>query len=140
MKGQSLIIQFILFFIIGLSIFIAIGNLFTFQSNLLGADIANETRKNIANYIASIIINQNSCKACDRISQTIILRNKTVGEYVQLILEDEGLFVVMLPSGKYYGMSLKNLEKSFRTEGFGYSNKPLKIIFSKIENKIEVVQ
>jgi hypothetical protein len=138
MKGQSLIIQFILFFVIGLSIFAAIGSLFKFQAKLYQQQIADESRKQLANFFGSIIVYQNSCQCNSRYE--VGFKNLTAGYITQFLLDDRGLIVIMIPGGKYYLFPLYNLGKSYEVGGAAYSTRPIKITFSKTQNKIEVVQ
>ncbi|MCD6371878.1 MAG: hypothetical protein J7L39_04140 [Candidatus Aenigmarchaeota archaeon] len=51
MKGQSLIIQFLLFFLIGFTIFISITNWFDLRKSLFQTTLATAIRKNLANHI-----------------------------------------------------------------------------------------
>lgn len=143
MKGQYLLIQFVVFFVIGLSIFTLIGNLFRFQTTIYREEIVSGLRENIALYFNSLISMQNSCRGCDNITYEVVLRNRTVGYFVQVALSEdteEGVFVVTLPGEEYYLSGLQNLGKTFELSGIVHSNKPIKITVDKVQNSIEVWQ
>ncbi len=72
MKAASLILQFVIFFTIGLGFFLMAGNLFRFQSTLIKQDILDSASNLSASQIsASSIRAVSSCKSCDRVSVKI---------------------------------------------------------------------
>jgi hypothetical protein len=137
MKGQTLMIQFALFFLIGLSLFALIGNTFNLQAKVYQKEIAEYSRENIASYINAIIAYENSCK-CDLIEYKIELKNTTTGYVTKVILLD-GLRIVSLPSNQFHFSKLFNLNTTYQLEGESFSTRPIKITISKTENKIRVI-
>ena len=55
-SGQSYIIQFILFFLIGIGLFIGIGNFFRIQYELIRRDTVGVSIEMINGYISSLIV------------------------------------------------------------------------------------
>jgi len=137
MKGQTLMIQFALFFLIGLSLFALIGNTFKLQTKVYQKEIAGYGRENTASYINAVIAYENSCK-CDFIEYSIGLKNTTAGYITKVILLD-GLRVVSLPTNQFCFSRLFNLNASYQLEGDAFSTQPIKITISKTENKIRVI-
>ncbi len=135
-KGQYLIMQFLLFFLIGLSVFIAFSNLFKLRADSLGGDITNSTRKLINSYISSLIINSfDTCKGCDFVSVSVEIENRTGGYFHELYLNSSGLNVVSQPGGKNYLSSVHNLNSTLNFSGNSSSAKT--IILIKNKNKVE---
>lgn len=72
MKAASLIIQFVLFFIIGLGFFLLAGNLFRFQSDYIKGDILSIGSEIYTRQMSSFAINAvNICKSCDNVTLKI---------------------------------------------------------------------
>lgn len=69
MKAASLILQFVIFFTIGMGFFLMAGNLFRFQSDLIKQDIIDSASNlSVSEISASSITIVNSCKSCGNIS------------------------------------------------------------------------
>lgn len=137
MKGQSLVLQFLLFFIIGLGLFLSIGGFFRLQSDIFREDIANSTRKLLNSYISSMIVTQEAtCKGCDFVEILVKLENTTANYFYELFLGSPGLFIRSQPGGKGYVASIHNLNSTFDLSGFGVTSCPLAL--TKQQNKIEI--
>lgn len=139
MKAQSLVIQFLLFFIIGLVIFLAIGNFYRLQSDIFRQDVADLTRRMISSYASSfIVISQSSCKECDFASAEFKIENLTANYFVELYLDQEGLRVVTVPGNKLFLSAIHNINSTLNPSGFASSVEPIKLTIKKIENTLEV--
>jgi flagellar basal body-associated protein FliL len=138
-KGQYLIIQFVLFFLIGLSVFIAFGHIFKLKADTFREDVADSTRKLINSYISSLVINFfDNCKGCDLVNVSIRIENKTA-EYVnELYLASSGLNVITQPTGKNYLSTIHNLNSTLSLSGSSASTKPIILTLTKNQNKLEV--
>ena len=137
MKGQTLMVQFALFFLIGLSLFTLIGNTFKLQTQVYQKEIAEYSRKNIASYINAIVAYENSCK-CDAIEYEVGLRTTAAGYVIRVILSD-GLRIVSIPGDEVYFSRFFNLNTTYQLEGDAFSTRPIKITINKTENKIRVI-
>jgi len=113
MKAQSTIIQFILFFLIGLTIFISVGSLFKYQSDLLRQDVVTASRGLISDYLSSIaVIEYDSCKKCDWINITTSIANTTADYYVEMKFEENSLFVTTQPDSATVRSSASKINES----------------------------
>ncbi len=139
MKSQSLIVQFILFFLIGLTIFLAISQLFKFHSDIIKRDITSSSLKLSNSFISSAVITAvDSCKGCDvvKISTRI---GKTAGYYTIAELDD-GL-ITSVASGESFSSSIHNLKETIdNLQGKVSSLKPLTLTFDRTNNKLTMVQ
>lgn len=112
-KSQALIFQFVLFFIIGFSLFLMIGNLFRFHSDIIRGDVADLELKLANSYISSIVITSvDSCKGCDEVNMKFTLKDIT-GTY-PIIDFKNGLNVSIID--KYHFSSLNNLNETLDLE------------------------
>jgi len=140
-KGQSLVIQFIAFFLIGFSLFVSTSNIFQYQSKAF-QDMIIDSSLNLSNsYLSSAIIATiNSCKNCDSVNITVKLQNTTADYVLGIgISQASGLSVSIPPIGKYSSSNVHNII-SFLTQcsGNSTSNKPISLTFNKNQNKLEV--
>ena len=137
MKGQSLIIQFLVFFLIGFSLFISIGTFFKYQSDLFRDEITSSSIKLANSYISSNIITLlKNCKQCDTATISTSISNLTAGEAIQINLSSSGLNTSM-PT-KYFNSPVHNLNYSLAFSGKSYSFKPITLTFDKNQNILEV--
>ena len=127
MKGQSLVVQFLLFFLIGLGLFTAIGGIFRLQSDIVRGDTAEINRKLIGSYVSSLAISMSSsCKECDFINQTIKLKNVTANYIVNLSITRDGLQISSEPGG---GKSFASIHKLGQTYDMkGNASSPLTVL------------
>jgi hypothetical protein len=140
-KAQSLIIQFMLFFMIGFALFVTIGNLFKNQSDALREEIINKSLKMTANFISSNAINIiDSCKQCDYAVVMMQLQNETASYILDLRLNNDGLNVsIPFWRGKYYTTNLHNLNYP-QTEWSGHtaSSQPLTLTYNRTKNELRI--
>lgn len=137
MKAVSLIIQFILFFLIGLSIFISVGMLFSNQYILVKQDIAEERIKNVANYFASQIISfYISCIECDY--ATLTINPEDIQHPYKIYLHDDNLTVSVLDMGKNYSIKLNNFNETLELSGEAISGRPVILTLEKSNNKLRI--
>ncbi len=140
-KGQSSILQFILFFIVGMAIFTAVGNFFRLQSEYLRKDVSIYSVEMINGYISSIILNSvNSCKSCTSIESKIKLSDTTFGYFLVISLDEiNGLNVSTSPKSFEYISSIHNLKESITDmDGSTYSGEPINLTYDRNQNKLEI--
>jgi thioredoxin-related protein len=140
MKGQYLVIQFLLFFLIGLSVFLALGNIFRYQADVFGSNVADSYRKLLNTYISSAIIyGFNNCKQCDVIKITIKVKNETAEYFYEIHYTSAGLNVISQPGGKNFLSSVHNLNSTLSPAGtFATSVNPIILTVNKTNNILEV--
>jgi len=130
-KGQSLIVEFILFFLISFSVFAVISSFFFNQNEFFKERIGDRLTDIVNNVISIHIVRGVSCKSCDSVQIQEDLVSRIGGHYYIVILNQRGLNTTLV-SGKLYSRenSLFNLGKTFT---FTDSE-------SKSENKIIEIQ
>lgn len=140
-KAQSQIIQFILFFMIGLALFLTIGGVFRGRLDFFTEDIAEQNRRTINNYFSALTVGALvSCKECDSFNITTKLSNTTAGSFTQVALNSTDLITLTQPGAKQYSGKAHNLIASLvGAGGVGTSNRPIVLSYSKNQNILRVV-
>lgn len=139
MKSQSLIVQFILFFLIGFSIFLAVGNIFKFQFFSTQSDIIDLSLKSINSYISSaVIVAVDSCKTCDTASISLNPEKTIAGSFYEIKF-DNGLNTST--DRKYSFSSIHLLNNSITIQqSKAVSVKPISLMFERTKNNLVVSQ
>ncbi len=140
-KGQSQIIQFILFFMIGLALFLTIGGVFRGRIDFFAEDIAEANRRMINTYFSALTIQSLvSCKECDNFNSTTRLVNTTAGSFTQVGLNGTSLLTLSQPGGKQYaGTAHSMLSQLTGAAGLALSAKPIILSYSKNQNILRVL-
>ena len=138
MKGQALIIQFLLFFLIGLSIFTALGNFFRSEQDAFLDVVLNSSIKLVNSYFSShsLLIFTN-CRECDSVVVEIRMKNTTAGHFLGIVF-DRGIEIEGIGSGKTYRSSAHNLNFSVNFTGNSLSFLPISLTYNKSKNYLEV--
>lgn len=138
MKSVAFIVQFIIFFTIGLIFFLAAGNLFRFQSNILKRDILDISSELTSNYISAVAIASiNTCKYCDNVSVKVNV-NPIVGYYPIFEL-DKGIVISIEPENKSVSSSIHNLNNSISfTTSKVSSVKPITLTYDRTKNNLVI--
>jgi len=139
-KAQSLIVQFIIFFIAGFALFIGIGSFLKFQSDVFREDITDSSLELTNSYLSSLIVTSvDSCKQCDYAKFSQKLESRATDYFLEFKLGDEGLNVSAVPGEKFYLSSIHNLNESFDTiVGKASSIKPINLTFSRTKNELRI--
>lgn len=139
MKGQNLIIQFLLFFLIGLSVFTAVGLFFQAQSSIFKNDVTNYNLQLINSYVSAVALTEvATCKQCDFMNMTIKIQNTTAGNFFEIGLNSNGVNTTVPLSQKSIITSIYNLNSSYLLSGLSASIKPISITFTKSQNNLRV--
>ena len=141
MKGQSQIIQYVLFFLIGLSIFGIVGNFYKSQADSLRETIDQYSREMLASYISGYAIHSfTNCKLCNNTNVSLRTPNKTASYYHEFyLLKENGLLEVKsVPSGKHLFSTIHNLNETLTFYGFSSSIEPIVLSYIKNQNKLLV--
>lgn len=113
MKAVSLIVQFVIFFIIGMGFFLLAGNLFRYQSDFIKRDIVDIGSEIYSRKMSAVAIDAvDLCKSCDnvtvKVSQSDIAGiNPTyqLSQGLKLELESENKIVQSSMHNLYYSVT-----------------------------------
>jgi len=141
MKGQSFILEFILFFLISFSLFSLISYNFFSQNIFFKERVGNKTTGLINNLVSTHIVKSLGCKGCDNILITEDIPSKLGESFYMIQLNDKGLNTTLISTRP---LSTKtpvfNLNETFNflsTESTS-DNKRVKIKINNEERKIGV--
>jgi len=139
-KGQSLILQFVMFFIIGFTIFVSVSQFFRLQSDIFKDDVTRESLKLYNTYFSSLALTAaNSCKQCDYVNITVKTSNTTAGQFFEISFGSYGVNVtVPLIKRINFVTSAHNLNETYQTDGLVASSRPITLTFNKTQNKIGI--
>jgi len=139
-KGQSVIVQFILFFLIGITLYIGLGNLFRIQSEVVRSDLIGLYLDMIESYVSSVTVSSvEGCTDCDIVENKIKLDKTYASYFIEVGINDSGIFAETAP--KQYGQlsSINNLNQSLNIiEGSAPSIETINLTFDKTQNKLEI--
>jgi hypothetical protein len=134
-KAQSLIMQFVLFFIIGFTLFITIGSFFKSQSDAFRIESTEYNIRLANSYLSSFAIGLiDTCKSCDYASVQINVENTTAGYYFLNKLDTQGLDISTSWGGLQSISSIHNLNSSVTLTGNSSSAKTIYLTFNRSQN------
>lgn len=138
MKSQSQIIQFVIFFAIGMTFLTIVGNLFRFQSDIIKADVLDAGSNVSTRYISAIAIKSvDGCKTCDNISTKIQVNS--IAGYNPDVRLNNGIVLSIDPENKVYQTSSHNLFYSINyNTNKVLSVKPITLTYDKTKNNLVV--
>jgi hypothetical protein len=141
-KGQTQIIQFALFFLIGLVIFLVVSGAFKGRVDFYGEDIATENRKLISTHFSALIANAVlTCKECESVSIRTKLQNTTVGKVTEVGVTNTYLSVISRPGREEYRSNVHNLLLSLvAAGGSGRSQETIILSYLKNQNILRIFQ
>lgn len=139
-SGQSYIMQFILFFLIGIGLFIGIGNFFRIQYELIREDTADVSIEMINGYLSSLVVaSVDSCIQCGTVEHIVKISDTTAGYFLEVLLNESGLVVSTVPSERGHVSSINNLNYSVDfVDGSAPSIQPINLTYDRNLNKLEV--
>ena len=139
MKSVSLIIQFVIFFSIGLTFFILVGNLFRFQSDVIKNDVLN-FGSNLATkqMSAAAVYAIDTCKTCD--NTTIRTEVKSITNLnPDVSLTTGGVMLSIDAENKQTLSSVHNLYFSVNFVPNKVSSvKPITLTYNKTKNNLVI--
>lgn len=141
MKAVSLIVQFVIFFTIGLGFFLLASNLFTFQSGFIKRDFIDAGANLSISQISAVSIRAtDSCKSCDNVSVKTDL--KSIAGYIPTYkLSDgaiNGITLKIEPENKIAQSSIHNLNHSITADTTEVSSSTITLTYDKIKNKLVI--
>lgn len=138
-KGQSVIMQFLIFFIIGFFIFITIGMFFKYQSDLFKQDIISSSLNLTNSYLSSVsIIMVDDCKECDFINLTLKVSNTSTGYPIEVKFTGNSMLNTSIPTVSEQTTTIHNLNYSLKASGSSSSVKTIILTFNRTNNNLGV--
>lgn len=139
MKGQSLLIQFVLFFLVGLTLFLSIGSFFRLQSDMFRESAAESSVKLINSYLSSLAIaSVDTCKECDSVRMKVETEERFADYFIEVTLDDYGLEVSTVPRRKYFISPIHNLNETVNLSGRAPLVRAINLTYNRNKNKLEV--
>ena len=139
-KGQSFIIEFILFFAISFSVFSTISFYFYNQSNYFKKIVGEKACALLNDFVSIDLLTGITCKSCDSILILDEIPSRIGGYYYKVSLDTTGLNTTLI-SAKLYSehTSIFRLNETFSLSGESKSeNKKIEIKINNTESTIEV--
>jgi len=113
-KGQSFIIEFIMFFTISFSLFITISLIFHNQNKFFEERLGEKTSELVNDIVSTDIINGVNCKSCERVIITENLPPKIGGFSYTIRLDNNGLNLTLFSLEQFSEQTLVfNLNETF---------------------------
>ena len=139
-SGQSYIIQFILFFLIGIGLFIGIGNFFRIQYELIRRDTVDVSIEMINGYISSLVVaSVDGCLRCGSVEHNIRVSDTTAGYFLEFLLDERGLVVSTIPPEKSHVSSINNLNYTFDDlDGSAPSIRTINLTYDRNQNRLYI--
>ncbi len=140
MKAVSLIMQFTIFFVIGLGFFLLAGNLFKFQSSVIkkriidsGADLS------VVHFSASAIRAIDSCKTCDNVTLKFSQKPIAGVNPVFQLASGTGVTLMMETEGKTLESTMHNMNYSVSLSGIQVSSSnPIDLTYDRTKNNLVI--
>jgi len=138
-KGQSVVIQFLIFFLIGFAVFLSIGTFFRYQSDIFRQSILSLGVNATNSYLSSAVIALvDSCKECDYASLTVRAQNTSAGYPIVVNMSSQQLRTSAPPSAATLNTTVHNLLKNLTTSGSSSSSKTIILTFNRTNNNLKV--
>jgi hypothetical protein len=137
-----MILQFLIFFLVGLGIFLSVGTFFRAQMDIYAEDISNANKNTVASFVGAHVVSQFAeCKKCDNVNSTFKIQNTTANFDIQILLNSSGVSVITQPGARGVTFSLHNINYSIPDlSGSVISREQINLSYSKIQNKLKVCQ
>ncbi|MCX6820779.1 MAG: hypothetical protein NT016_02425 [Candidatus Aenigmarchaeota archaeon] len=139
-SGQSQMIQFIIFFLVGMTLFIGIGNFFRIQSESLQSELSSSAFELMGNYFASAAVaSVDACKQCGIVENDLRISDTVFGYYLRLSASGSGLSVATAPPTHSYNTSVNNLNATVTfVQGSAASIQPINLTYDRNQNTLEI--
>lgn len=139
MKSQALVIQFVVFFLIGLSIVFLASSVFNYFLNNFRSSNLQASLQVISNSFNIEAINAYSCSYCQQVDVYAELPNLTLGSAYKMYAANNFFVVESTIPTKSYNNSFNNLNESLNFQGSAYSTaKNVIFTINKTQNYIKV--
>jgi hypothetical protein len=112
-KGQTFVIQFIMFFMIGMGLFIMLGNFYRYESENIKGQLIDQSTEMIGSYMSSMVVSAvDGCPNCGAVEYNFRLSKTYAGHFIEMDMTSAGLSVRGVPESLEYTSSLNNLVQS----------------------------
>ncbi len=140
MKGQTIIVEFVLFFLISFSLFITISFIFYNQNVNLNQKVGSSLLDSINNIVATNVIKGAGCRGCDNITIKEHVPSKLGGFFYTSSLNKQNLNNTLLSEKSISKTSaIFNMNETYNQTGNAKSeSKIVEITINNIEKKISV--
>jgi hypothetical protein len=150
MKSQTQVIQFVLLFLISLSIFSLVSSYIFYFSYSSQDRLLSSFRELLTSYISgSLITTYTNCKYCNYSNATYWIPYKVFDNFHEVIAASDMIYIKSTPTQKQSSSSIHNLNYTAEFVGFystGISSSlynltgtsPLPIFFNKTEVKFKI--
>ncbi|MBI2084286.1 MAG: hypothetical protein HYT70_01580 [Candidatus Aenigmarchaeota archaeon] len=137
-KSQTLVVQFVIFVIMGLTFSLAAAGLLRMQSDFIKQDILDSATELVAEQVsANAIMATSSCKSCEQVS--LKFNVKRIADYSPIIGLGADLTVSVEPENKVVVSTLHNLKYSvIYKPGSASTIKPINLTYEKTKNNLVV--
>ena len=141
-KAQSIIIQFMIFFLAGLMVYISVGTLFRTQTDVFREDVAAASLKLSSSYISAYAIASVGCRECSRVQTKLSISNATAGYFTEVFFGSSGIKTSTAPPSKQFTSSMHNLNETFKSgmSGQAPSIRYITLTYERDQNKLWVSQ
>src|SRR2546428_10108956 len=140
MKGQTVIMQFVLSFLFGLFLFLSIGNVYKIQFDIFSSTVSQKTRDLLSSFATANFIELNSCTTCDIANSTIHVQTPP-SVFLWVVLNPDSLNVTSLNGQSNATSKIHNLLSSFvSVTGKALVTKPIILSLMKAQNTLSVTQ
>lgn len=138
-KGQTVIIEFILFFVTGIALFTLLGNFFRYQSDSFRERIVDSSTELVSRYLSSIAITEvDTCKECDNIKFNAKISPTIANYFLTILLDQNGITVSTAPPSKQFTFSIHNLNDTIVCSGEAPSIEPINLTYDRTQNILGV--
>jgi hypothetical protein len=137
-KAQSVIIQFVLFFLMGFGIFVGVGMLFKTRSDIFQGDVATASLKLTSSYLTSTAIASMGCLECDIVESKVTILNTSAGYFTEVILSNEGMETSTAPKFREYISSMHNLNETLQLDGSAPSIITISIVYDRPQDELNI--
>ena len=132
-KGQSFIIEFILFFMISFSIFTVISYYFYNQNEYYKKKVGEDTSKLVNDLLVTNIIKGTTCKSCNEVSISEEIPSEIGGFYYTVRLDNQGLNTTIYLTEPFFEKSpMFNLNST-------YTSTPSEIVSENKRAEIKII-
>lgn len=139
MKGQSFIVEFILFFLISFSLFITISYHFHMQNIFLQERVGETSSGLINDLVSTDVLKGISCRGCDKARITEEIPSKIGGFFYKIQLNNQSVNTSLFSTRSFSVQNLIfNLNATYRLSGESTSEN--KIIVIKINNEDKTIE
>lgn len=138
-KAQTLIVEFILFFMISFSLFAAISFFFNTQNTLFKERVGESLSELINDVISTYTLKSTECKSCIDILILDDIPSKIGGHYYKIELDQSGVNTSLILTKISKKSSLFNLNETFTFSGSAVSeNKKIEMKINNRDERVEI--